>query len=344
MQKKSEKTSDRTKIPRMQLFRMARIVALLKKNRLPTAQSLLKEYEKLEFEANQLIRAKYNIRTVYRDIASLKFDFNCPIAYDRLSKGYYLSDRNWEFNAPAQLSESAMLALIIGARLAEDLFPDPLRSRIANAVDEILKGANPDFLETTLVYSLKVFAEAGTTTDPEIFRKVFEAWQKHLKLKIIYDDKRSQTPSERIVEPHALFWYLRQWRIKAYCHLRKSFRTFVIDRMLNAEILEEHFKPDMQIINSISPDNIVSYRKLENIQIILEGDAVKFALAHRMHSQQKLIKNSDGKTIFYIPQAPEEVIVPWILSQQGEAIPIAPLELKQRVNDKIRQLQRKMNG
>ena len=32
-----------------------------------------------------------------------------------------------------------------------------------------------------------------------------------------------------------------------------------------------------------------------------------------------------------------------ILSQQGEAIPIAPLELKQRVNDKIRQLQRKMN-
>ena len=50
MQKNSEKTSDRTKIPRMQLFRMARIVALLKKNRLPTAQSLLKEYEKLDYE------------------------------------------------------------------------------------------------------------------------------------------------------------------------------------------------------------------------------------------------------------------------------------------------------
>ena len=103
MQKNSKKISDRTKIPRMQIFRMARIVSLLKKNRMPTAQSLLKEYEKLEFEENQLIRAKYNIRTVYRDIASLKFDFNCPIAYDRLSKGYYLTDHNWEFNAPAQL-------------------------------------------------------------------------------------------------------------------------------------------------------------------------------------------------------------------------------------------------
>lgn len=342
MQKNSDKTSDRTKIPRMQLFRMARIVALLKKNRLPTAQSLLKEYEKLEFEANQLIRAKYNIRTVYRDIASLKFDFNCPIAYDRLSKGYYLTDRNWEFNAPAQLSESAMLALIIGARLAEELFPDPLRSRIANAVDEILKCANPDFLETALIHSLKVFAEAGTTTDPEIFQKVFEAWQKHQKLKIIYDDKRSQTPSERIVEPHALFWYLRQWRIKAYCHLRKSFRTFVIDRILSAELVEEYFKPDMQVINSISQDNIVSYRKLENVQIKLQSDAIKFALSTRIHSRQELKMLPGNTAIFQIPQVAEEVIVPWILSQQGDATPLAPEELKQAVKSKINKLQKSL--
>ena len=50
MQKNSGKISDRTKIPRMQLFRMARIVSLLKKNRMPDAESLLKEYEKLEFD------------------------------------------------------------------------------------------------------------------------------------------------------------------------------------------------------------------------------------------------------------------------------------------------------
>ena len=339
MQKSSKKISDRTKIPRMQIFRMARIVSLLKKNRLPTAQSLLKEYEKLEFEENQLIRAKYNIRTVYRDIASLKFDFNCPIAYDRLSKGYYLTDHNWEFNAPAQLSQSAMLALVIGARLAEDLFPDPLRSRISNAVDEILKGAKADFLESTLIYSLKVFAESGAVTDPEIFQTVFDAWQKHRCLRIVYDDKSSRQTSERVVEVHALFMHLRQWRIKAYCHLRRSFRTFVIDRILSAEILEEQFQPDMQVINSITLDNIVSYRKLENIRILLTGDAVKFALSNKMHSQQFLEETPSGETIFHIPQAPEEVVVPWILSQQGNAVPIAPEELKQSVKEKIKRLQ-----
>ena len=139
MQKKSMPTDGRTKISRMQVFRMARIVSLLKKNRMPSAETLLKEYEKLEYEENQLIRAKYSIRTVYRDVDSLKNDFHCPIAYDRISKGYYLTDHSWEFNCPAQLSESAMLALVLGERIAEEVFPEPLRSRIGSAVDEILK-------------------------------------------------------------------------------------------------------------------------------------------------------------------------------------------------------------
>ena len=47
-----------------------------------------------------------------------------------------------------------MLALIIGGRIAEDVFPDPVRARISRAVDEILKGNSPDFLETTLIHSL----------------------------------------------------------------------------------------------------------------------------------------------------------------------------------------------
>lgn len=85
MQKKSIQPDGRAKISRMQVFRMARIVSLLKKNRMPSAETLLKEYEKLEYEENQLIRAKYSIRTVYRDVDSLKNDFHCPIAYDRIS-------------------------------------------------------------------------------------------------------------------------------------------------------------------------------------------------------------------------------------------------------------------
>ena len=170
--------------PRMQILRMARIVSLLKRNSCPTAEKLLREYEKLELEDGKTIRAKYSLRTVYRDLDVLRHEFGCPIRYDRVRKVYYLTDRNWEFNCPAQLSESAMLALIVGARIAEDVFPDPIRARITRAVDEILKGNNPDFLETTLIHSLKVFAESGAVEASPVFSTVFEAWQKHRLLRI----------------------------------------------------------------------------------------------------------------------------------------------------------------
>jgi len=327
MQKKSTPTDGKARISRMQVFRMARIVALLKKNRMPSAEDILKEYEKLEFEDNQLIRAKYSIRTVYRDIDSLKNDFHCPIAYDRISKGYYLTDRNWEFNCPAQLSESAMLALVLGARIAEEVFPEPLRSRIGSAVDEILKGNNPDFLDTTLIHSLKVFAESGAVNDLPVFPVVFEAWQKHQRLRITYDDMKGGEPSVRDVDPHVLFLYAREWRIKTYCHYRKAPRTFVISRILNAELLPDTFAPDMAIIRSVTLDNIVSWRKYANVKIRIIGEARKFALSNRMHSKQRLKKDGKDAWLFTIPEVPEQVIVPWILSQRGEAIPIEPPEI-----------------
>ncbi len=334
MKKNINQPSAKAKVSRMQVFRMARIVALLKKNLMPTPEKLLKEYEKLEYEENQLIRAKYSLRTVYRDVDSLKNDFHCPIAYDRTNKGYYLTDRDWEFNCPAQLSESAMLALILGARIAEDIFPEPLRSRIASAVDEILKGNNPDFMETTLIHSLKVFAESGAVEESEIFPIVFEAWQKHRRLRILYDDMKGGDPVERLVDPHVLFLYAREWRIKAYCRLRKAPRTFVISRIRKAEMLNSAFDPDKEIIDSVTLDNIVSWKKYANVKIRLTGDARKFAVANRMHSRQTVKKQKNGTWLFTIPEIPEQVIVPWILSQGGDAVPLEPQEIVDAVRAK----------
>ncbi len=333
MRKKTKIRQERVKTSRMQVFRMARIVALLKKNMMPSPERLLKEYEKLEYEENLLIRAKYSLRTVYRDVDSLRNDFHCPIAYDRVNRGYYLTDHDWEFNCPAQLSESAMLALIIGARIAEDVFPDPIRARITAAVDEILKANNPDFLETTLLHSLKVFAESGAVEESAVFPVVFEAWQKHRQLRILYDDMKGGEPIERIIEPHVLFLYAREWRIKAYCHLRKAARTFVINRIVKAELLNEFFSPDAEIIDSVTLDEIVAWKKYDNVKIRLAGDTRKFAASNRMHTKQTLTRNRDGSWLLTVPAVSEQIIVPWILSQKGDAVPLEPPEIVDAVRD-----------
>ncbi len=115
--------------------------------------------------------------------------------------------------------------------------------------------------------------------------------------------------------------------VKAFCHLRNAPCTFVINRIKNGWPLKETFKPDHKIIDSVTLDNTVSYKKVRDVMIRLTGDAVKFAKANQMHSKQKITKIRDGSFLFSIPEVPAEVVVPWILSQKDEAVPLEQPEI-----------------
>ena len=179
----------------------------------------------------------------------------------------------------------------------------------------------------------------GATDISAIFPVVFEAWQQHRYLKILYDDKQGNPPTERIIAPHVLFLYDKEWRLKAYCTLRSAPRTFVISRIVDIKILDETFEPDMKIIKSVSRDNIVSYKPVFNVKIRLFGSARKFAEANLMHTRQTLQKEPDRDSwIFSIPAVPAEIIVPWILSQGGDAVPLSPQSIVEAVQEKLDRL------
>lgn len=337
MKNNPDQVRSKAAIPRIQLHRLARIAALLQRNAYPTVDSILREYMDLELFKG-IGKASYCEKTVLRDIAVLKEDFDCPLAYDRTARGYYLKHHGWDFNCPADLTETAMLTLIVGAKLAEDVFPDPIRHNVKAAVDEILKNNSPDFLDTTLVKSLKVFAESGAIDVSEVFPVVFEAWQTHHTLKIRYDDLRGGV-TERRIDPHVLFLYDKEWRIKAFCHLKQAPRTFVISRIVTAERMNGTFKPDMNIVDLVTRDNIVGFKKIADVKIRLTGDARKFAIASRMHSQQTIVRAADGKSwLFTIPEVPMEIICPWILAQGGNAVPLSPPCIVDRVRQQVEAL------
>ena len=337
-----KKIRSKSAISRIQLHRLARIATLLQKNAYPNVDSLLREYVDLELYKG-VGKSEYSEKTVLRDIQILKNEFHCPVAYDRKVPGYYLTHHGWDFNCPADLSETAMLTLIVGAKLAEDVFPNPVRENVKEAVDEILKGNNPDFLDTTLVKSLIVFAESGAVDVSEMFPVIFESWQKHHSVKIQYDDLKGNI-TERIVDSHVMFLYDKEWRIKAFCHLKQAPRTFVISRIVKAEMLDAVFEPDMDIINSVTRDNIVSFKKVSDVKIKLTGDARKFAIASRMHSKQSITPNDDGVSWTYsIPAISAEVIVPWILSQGGNAVPLSPQSIVDEVRERVKRLSESLN-
>ena len=310
------------------MHRLMRIAALLKENRYPNSESLVKEFRRMALEEG--IEIDCGKKTILRDMKVLEEEFNCPLAYDRARNGYYLKHHGWDFIAPALLDENEMLASVIGARISESIFPPPIKNRIREAVDYLLQNNNPDFLDTANMDSLSILSGLYVTLDPQIFLAVFEGWQNHRCLRISYADYIGNI-SERIIEPHTMVFYNNAWYTKGFCKLKKEPRTFALHRIRKAELLTSVFTPDDAIIESINPDEFLGFEKVRDVKLKVGTMTLDRLNAAPLHSQQEL--GSDG--IVMIPAVTKEVLFPFLFSSRGDAVLLEPEDLRAELKNEL---------
>lgn len=309
-----------------QLHRLKRIAALLKENRYPNSQTLIQEFARMELEENLDIAC--GKKTILRDMEVLEKEFNCPLAFDRKQNGYYLKHHGWDFISPALLDENEMLAAVTGARIAEKIFPAPLKNRIREAVDYLLQNNNPAFLDSASMSSMNILSGLYVSIDPEIFMTMFQGWQNRRCVEITYSGIRGEY-SQRIIEPHTLVFFNNSWYTKAFCHAKNEPRTFALQRIKAARLLEnDDFEINMNIVNSVDPDNFLEFAKVRNVKLRVSGFALDHLKAVPLHSQQKI--HADNTVD--IPAVAKEVLFPFILSQQGAAVLISPIELREELS------------
>ena len=82
-------------IAKKQLLRLIRLVDLLKSDLYPNCASFARQMRRADIEENLNIAC--TPKTIYRDIQTLKNDFNAPIEFDASRNGYFLTDLSWEF-------------------------------------------------------------------------------------------------------------------------------------------------------------------------------------------------------------------------------------------------------
>lgn len=80
-------------IVKKQMLRIVRLAELLKSNSYPNCSSFARMMQKLDIEDN--LNVSCSAKTIYRDIQTLKNDFNAPIEFDPSRNGYYLTDHSW---------------------------------------------------------------------------------------------------------------------------------------------------------------------------------------------------------------------------------------------------------
>ena len=303
------------------MHRLMRIAALLKENRYPNSETLVKEFRRIAVEEE--LEIECGKKTILRDMKVLEEEFNCPLAFDRARNGYYLKHHGWDFIAPALLDENEMLAAVIGARIAEEIFPAPLKNKIRNAVDYLLQNNNPDFLDNANMESLNILSGLYANIDPEIFQIIFQGWQSNHCVRIAYADWQGDI-TERIIEPHTLVFYNNSWYTKGFCHLKKQARTFALRRIRKAELLKGDFEPDKAIISSVNPDDFLGFAKVNNVKLHASNYSLDRLKSVPLHTRQVI--HADGTV--EIPAVAKEVLFPFILSQEGNVKLLEPAELR----------------
>ncbi|MBO5724376.1 MAG: WYL domain-containing protein [Lentisphaeria bacterium] len=304
-----------------QMHRLMRIAALLKENRYPNSETLVEEFRRIALEEG--LEIDCGRKTILRDMKVLEKEFKCPLAFDRTRNGYFLKHHGWDFIAPALLDENEMLASVVGARIAEVIFPSPLKNKIRSAVDYLLQNNNPDFLDSANMEGLNILSGLYTTLEPHVFMALFQGWQSNCCVKITYADRQGEL-SERVMEPHTLVFYNNSWYTKGFCHLKQQVRTFALRRIRSAELLKQTFTPDKEIIRSVNPDDFLGFEKIRNVKLTAADSAIDRLKSAPLHRDQVI--RGDGTV--EIPSVSREVLFPFLLSQEGNAVLLEPADLK----------------
>ncbi|MEO6904685.1 MAG: YafY family protein [Bacteroidia bacterium] len=210
------------------LSRLTAILTQLQTKRLLTATELAKNFS-------------VSTRTIYRDIKALE-QANVPIVTDE-GKGYSLA-QGYSI-PPIMFTESEANALITAEKLILNNKDSSFIKEYTEAINKIkavLRNNTKD--KANLLSNRIVFRHTKENNQTSNYLSSLQLALTNLTLaKIEYNSPETNKTTNRIIEPFGLYSTQENWLIIAYCHLRKEFRSFRLDRIKQLTILDKNFEP-----------------------------------------------------------------------------------------------------
>lgn len=210
-----------------QLPRLIAILTLLKSRRVLTATELSKKFD-------------VSIRTIYRDIQKL-IESGVPVITIE-GRGYTLMDGYTV--APVQFSEKQANALITAQHLVNKSNDSSFVEDFEEALTKIKSVFKSSVLEKSEMLGTKihVFDTRQESISSNALSEIQLAITHFSYIEINYRKANDLNISFRKIEPYAIFSTENKWILIAWCHLRKDYRAFRIDRIQHFKILQQHFE------------------------------------------------------------------------------------------------------
>lgn len=209
------------------LVRLTTILTQLQSKRIVTARDIAEKYN-------------VSIRTVYRDIRTLEKS-GIPIVTEE-GKGYSIME-GYKL-APVMFTEEEANALITAEQLIRKNKDLSLVKQYENAVTKIKSILKHTQKEKTELLSNRIQVRNNSENEKtsNYLIKLQSTIANYQIIKIDYVSLENH-PSQREIEPFALYTTQDNWILIAFCRLKNDFRAFRLDRIQNLEISGNRFEP-----------------------------------------------------------------------------------------------------
>lgn len=285
-----------------------------------------------------------SVRTVYRDIRSLEAA-GVPIAAEAgigysLVNGYQLP--------PVQFTLSEATAFLTAEKLIEKLTDEGIHEGFQSGITKIksiLRDSEKEHLET-IEHQIVVRENRYTpkTNGNERFmQQIIQCISNKLMAEITYLSGVKVELSTRKLEPIGMFFASSRWYFVAYCHLRKAYRQFRLDRIKTFRISSEVFQHKHPSLNTFLQE-VAEERELHHVVLEIDNHQAKFLGDQKYYNGY--IRSEQGETTtrmeFLTPHM--EGMARWFLMMSDKSKVISPPELKTRITEIVAEIQKNIRS
>lgn len=279
-------------------------------------------------------------RTIRNDLAFLRDRFHAPLKYTP-KLGHHYTEPEWLLPSTT-VTHGELFALTLGAKMLEAYAGTPYETQLNSAIARL----SERLPEKTWVNVRQLTEEhinfgggAQSYLDPEIWHKLEEACSKHKTVLMTYYTASRDAVSERKLDPYLLHVYRgTNPYLIGYCHNRKNFRWFRIDRIRKLEILQQNFTTDPKFDREEYIGNVFQHEvgdKLLDVAIWFDSKTAPYIKERRWHHTQEIEVHPDNSITLKMQVRGINDLKRWAMWYGKGAKVLNPPELAELVRDEI---------
>lgn len=266
-------------------------------------------------------------RTTYRYLTTLQ-EAGFPLFFNKERGSYAFAD-GYALRKPyLNLRENLTLAL---ARVSLKTMGGGMDRELASIERKL---ATPG---RELPEHIIVAADEFSVDIREWFGLLNRAIAERRRVAFTYTAASTHEEQARFVDPYYLFFADGYWTLRGWCHTRREFRSFALDRIRDLEVLEATYDPLPLNPAEDYEGTFGRYATGEAVTVRLRFAAScrPFLLRRTWHSSQKLTELPDGRFELEFSVKGILGIRPWLYRWLPDVAVLAPPELAEMVEQEL---------